>query len=168
MVSLIPETKKFNKDLIKNFEAVKETISAVRTIRKDKDIPYKEKLNLLIRSEEDNFNTEFLPVIIKLCNLSEISFVLEKQVDVASFMVGTTEYYIPLAGRMNVESEIAKIKGDLKYYSGFLDTVMKKLNNERFVQNAPVNVLELERRKKDDAESKIKSLEERMKELESL
>ncbi len=168
MISRIPEGKKFNKDLVIGFETIKETISAIRTIRKSKDIPNREKLSLLIRSDKDNFNTELLPVIIKLCNLSELSFVREKQEASASFMVNTTEYYIPLGGRLDVESEIAKIKEDLNYFNGFLSNVMKKLNNERFVQNAPAKVLELERRKKDDAESKIKSLEERMKELERL
>jgi valyl-tRNA synthetase len=95
-------------------------------------------------------------------------FVKDKQEGTASFMVRTTEYFIPLAGKLDIEGEIAKIQDDLNYNRGFLVNVMKKLNNERFVKNAPANVLELERKKKSDAESKIKSLEERMKELKSL
>jgi valyl-tRNA synthetase len=86
----------------------------------------------------------------------------------ASFMVGTTEYFIPLRGKMDVEAEIEKIKEEVKYHRGFLISVMKKLDNDRFVQNAPASVLELERKKKSDAESKIKSLEERMEELKKL
>ena len=160
MITRMPEAKKFNKDLIASFESVKETISAVRTVRKDKDIPNKEKLDLLIRSDKDSFDIEFLPVISKLCNLSEVSFVSEKQEGAASFMVGTTEYFIPLGGKLDIEEELAKIQEDLDYNRGFLVSVMKKLENERFVQNAPANVLELERKKKSDTESKIKSLEE--------
>jgi valyl-tRNA synthetase len=168
MVTRMPEAKKFNKDLIASFESVKETISAVRTVRKNKDIPNKEKLNLLVRSDKDSFDSEFLPVISKLCNLSELSFVSEKQEGAVTFMVGTAEFFIPLGGKMDVEGELAKIKEDLDYNREFLVSVIKKLENERFVQNAPAKVLELERKKKSDAESKIKSLEERMKELKGL
>jgi valyl-tRNA synthetase len=94
-----------------------------------------------------------------------VLFVSEKQEGSASFMVGTTEYFIPLAGKLDVESEIAKIREDLNYNRGFLVNVMKKLENEKFVSNAPADVLELERKKKSDAESKIKSLEEALKSL---
>jgi valyl-tRNA synthetase len=80
-------------------------------------------------------------------------------------MIGTTEYFIPLAGKLDIKSEIAKIQEDLDYNRGFLVSVMKKLDNEHFVKNAPADVLELERKKKSDAESKIKSLEEALKSL---
>jgi valyl-tRNA synthetase len=163
MVTLIPEANKFNKSLITSFESVKETISAVRTIRKEKDIPYKEKLELLILSDKADISADLLPVISKLCNLSDVKFVSEKQEAAASFMVGTTEYFIPLGGKLDIEAELIKINEELKYQRGFLVSVMKKLENERFVQNAPESVLELERKKKSDAESKIKSLEERLK-----
>ena len=165
MVSLMPEAKKFNKDLLADFESVKETVSAVRTVRKEKGIPNKDKLELLIRADQDSYNAELLPVIIKLCNLSDISFVSEKQDGTVSFMVGTTEFFIPVEGRLDIESELVKLKEELEYNRGFLVNVMKKLDNERFVQNAPATVLDLERKKKSDAESKIKSLEERIKEL---
>jgi len=165
MVTRMPEAKKFNKDLIADFESVKETISAVRTVRKEKDIPNKEKLRLLIRSDKDSFDSEILPVVNKLCNLSELSFVSEKQEGAASFMVGTTEYFIPLTGKLDVEGERTRIQEEIVYHRGFLINVMKKLENERFVKNAPASVLELERKKKSDAESKIKSLEEALKSL---
>ncbi len=168
MVARMPEAVNFDKKLIESFESVKETISAIRTVRKSKEIPMKEKLDLLIRSDKDNFDTEFLSVISKLCNLSGISFVSEKQEGAVAFMVRTTEYFIPLAGTQDVEGEIVKLEEGLVYNKGFLDSVMKKLANERFVQNAPANVLEMERKKKSDAESKIKSLEERLEELKSL
>jgi valyl-tRNA synthetase len=168
MVTRMPEAKKFNKDLLTAFESASEIISAVRAVRKNKDIPNKEKLELLVRSEKESFDIEFLPVISKLCNLSEVSFVSGKKEGAASFMVKTTEYFIPLAGKLDVEGELVRLKEDLDYNRGFLVSVMKKLENERFVKNAPASVLELERKKKSDAESKIKSLEERMGELNKL
>jgi len=165
MITHLPEAKKYNKELVSGFESVKETISAVRTVRKEKDLPNKEKLELFILSDEENQIGGYLPVISKLCNLSDIKFVSGKQEGAASFMIGTTEYFIPLRGKLDVEAEIEKIKEEVKYHRGFLTSVMKKLDNERFVQNAPASVLELERKKKSDAESKINSLEKRIKEL---
>jgi valyl-tRNA synthetase len=168
MITTMPEAKKFNKEIIAGFESVKEIVSAVRTVRKNKEIPKRDKIELLILSDENEYDTEFLPVAGKLCNLSEVIFVSEKQERTVSFMVGTIEYFIPLKGKLDFESEIAKIQEDLNYNRGFLINVMKKLDNESFVKNAPASVLELERKKKSDAESKIKSLEERMKELKRL
>jgi valyl-tRNA synthetase len=165
MVSGMPEAKKFNKELISRFETVKEIIGSLRSLRKDKNIPNKEKVDLLIRSDKESFDNELLPVISKLCNLSGLIFVSEKQEGAASFLVDTTEYYVPLNGKLNVEDELAKIKDELDYTRGFLANVMRKLENERFVKNAPASVLELEQKKKSDAESKINSLEEAIKSL---
>jgi valyl-tRNA synthetase len=166
MMARIPEAKKFNKEIIVRFELVKETISAIRTVKKNKDIINRDKIRLLIFSDKNRYDTEFLTVISKLCNVSQISFVSEKQEGAASFIAGTTEYFIPLTGELDIESEIAKIRQDLSYNKGFLVNVLKKLDNERFVKNAPPRVLELERKKKSDAESKIKSLEEALRSLQ--
>jgi valyl-tRNA synthetase len=168
MISMMPVANEFNKDLISRFESLKETVSGIRTVRKSNDIPNKEKLELLVRCDKESFDNELLPVMTKLCNLSGVSFVSEKQEGAVSFMVSTTEYFIPLSGKLDIEGELAKINEDLKYNRGFLLNVMKKLENKRFVQNAPVSVLELERKKKSDAEMKIKSLEERIKELKAM
>jgi valyl-tRNA synthetase len=165
MVTRMPESINFNKELITGFETAREIISAIRTVRKNKDIPNREKIELRILGNSNKFDCEFLPVVTKLCNLSEVLFVSEKQEGTASFMVGTTEYFIPLAGKLDVKSEIAKLEEDLRYNMGFLANVMKKLDNERFVNNAPAGILELERKKKSDAESKIKSLEEALRSL---
>jgi len=165
MISRMPDAGNFDKDIITVFESIKQTISAVRTVRKDKNLPLREKIELMILEDKSNYHTEFLPVIRKMCNVSDISFVKEKQEGAAAFMTGTTEYYIPLAGKLDIESEIAKLKEELNYNIGFLTNVMKKLDNERFVNNAPPSVLELERKKQSDAESKIKSLEEALKSL---
>jgi valyl-tRNA synthetase len=168
MMTMLPSASGFDNDLINRFESVKETISAVRTVRKEKDITNKEKLELYILSDKSNIIAGLLPVISKLCNLSDIKFVSEKQDGAASFMVGTTEYFIPLSGMLDVEAELEKLSQEVVYHKGFLESVMKKLGNERFVQNAPASVLDLERKKKSDAESKIKSLEERIEELKRL
>jgi valyl-tRNA synthetase len=166
MISKMPEAKKFRKDLIGRFEDVKETVSAIRTVRKNKNIPNKEQLILRVRSDKDNYDQELLPVIIRMSNLSEVKFVDKKQKGSASFMVKTTEFYIPLGDNLNITEELGKIQEDLDYYRGFLASVSKKLDNERFVRNAPAKVIDLERKKKSDAELKIRSLEERQKELE--
>jgi valyl-tRNA synthetase len=166
MIALLPEAKKFNKELIADFESLKETVSAVRTVRRNKGIPLRDKLELLIRADKDSYDIDLLPVIIKMCNLSNIAFVTEKPAGAVSFMVNTTEYFILIGGALDVAGELIKLKEDLEYNRGFLATVMKKLDNQRFVQNAPTSVLELERKKKNDAESKIKSIEERIRELQ--
>jgi valyl-tRNA synthetase len=168
MVSQMPQPGKSRKSLIKRFEIVKEIVSSVRTIRKEKDLPTKERLELFIKASPEEFDEHFLPVIIKIANLSGIYFTEVKQDDAASFLVSTTEFYIPLGSRLDTESELKKINEELNYNRGFLLSVMKKLDNERFVQNAPDSVIENENKKKADAESKIRSLEERKKELGKL
>ena len=168
MISSLPEAREYDREFLELFEEAKEMISAVRTVRKTKEIPLKEKLELMIYSSGENYNKTFLPVVGKLCNLSDINFVSDKQEGAASFLVKTTEYFIPLGDKLDVEADLAKIAEDLEYNRGFLVSVMKKLNNERFVQNAPAEVIELEKKKKNDTELKIKSLEERQKELKAL
>ncbi|MDX9811526.1 MAG: valine--tRNA ligase [Bacteroidales bacterium] len=165
MVSRMPEMKRYDRELVDKFETVKEIVSGVRSIRKERQIPQKEKAELLVRNERDGFHEGFIPVIKKLCNLSDVRFVDFKQDGAASFMVGTTEFYVPLAGMTDTEGEKKKIEADLVYLRGFLDSVMKKLGNEKFVMNAPAHVLDLERKKKNDTEIKIRSLEEALKAL---
>jgi len=165
MISSLPRAKKYDKELIVRFENVKETITAIRTIRKEKQILNRDPVELFVRTDTADYDSFFLPVIRKLCNLSEVNFISEKPNNAVSFMVKTTEFHIPLGEKIDIESERIKIKTDLNYYKGFLDSIMKKLNNERFVKNAPTAVIELERKKKSDTESKIKSLEEALKGL---
>ena len=105
---------------------------------------------------QDTFN----PVIAKMCNLSAIQKADDKAAGAVSFLVRTTEYAIPLENMINVEEELAKLQEELKYQQGFLASVMKKLGNESFVNKAPANVIDMERKKQADAESKIKSIEE--------
>ena len=145
-------------EMIQQFEVVKEVISNVRSIRLQKNIAQKETLELQVVGENpvDAFNL----VIMKMCNLSVIDVVDTKTEGAASFMVGTTEYAVPLGNMIDVEAEIARMEAELKHKEGFLQGVMKKLSNEKFVNNAPAAVLELERKKQADAESIINSLKE--------
>ena len=145
-------------ETVRQFEVVKEVISNVRSIRLQKNIAQKEKLEL--QDVGENPIAEFNPVIMKMCNLSAIDVVDTKTEGAASFMVGTTEYAVPLGNMIDVEAEIARMEAELKHKEGFLQGVMKKLSNEKFVNNAPAAVLELERKKQADAESIINSLKE--------
>ena len=147
-----------DEDIVKNFEAVKEVIGGIRTVRLQKNIAQKETLELQVVGE--NPVAAFNSVIAKLCNLTAVSAVENKAEGSASFMVGTTEYAVPLGSLINVEEELKKLEADLKYNEGFLQSVLKKLSNEKFVSKAPAAVIEMERKKQADAESKIAALKE--------
>ena len=158
MTQTLVKDMPYNEALIAQFEAVKEVISGIRTIRLQKNIAQKEALALEVTGE--NPVAGFGSVIAKLCNLSEIKQVETKSEGAAAFMVGTTEYAVPLGNLINVEEEQKKLEADLKYQEGFLQSVMKKLSNEKFVSKAPANVIEMERKKQADAETKIAALKE--------
>ena len=158
MVQTMDINKECNEEIVKNFEAVKEVIGGIRTIRLQKNIAQKEALSLQVVGESPV--AAFNSVIAKLCNLTAIDSVEAKAEGSASFMVGTTEYAVPLGNLINVEEELKKLEADLKYNEGFLQSVLKKLSNEKFVSKAPANVIEMERKKQADAESKIASLKE--------
>ena len=158
MTQTLVKDMPYNEALIAQFEAVKEVISGIRTIRLQKNIAQKEALALEVTGE--NPVAGFDSVIAKLCNLSEIKQVETKSEGAAAFMVGTTEYAVPLGNLINVEEELKKLEADLKYQEGFLQSVMKKLSNEKFVSKAPANVIEMERKKQADTETKIAALKE--------
>ena len=158
MTQTLDEAPAYDKALVDSFENVKEVISGVRTIRLQKNIAQKEALTL--ESVGESPACAFNAVITKLCNLSEIKTVGTKPEGAAAFMVGTTEYAVPLGNLINVEEELKKLEADLKYQEGFLQSVLKKLGNEKFVSKAPANVIEMERKKQADAETKIAALKE--------
>ncbi len=164
MVVLQPKATEVDEKLITEFEYAKEIIAGIRTVRLQKNIPNKESLSLqIIPSEavtESDSLTQFNAVVAKLGNLETIENVTDKAAGSISFLVGTTEFSIPMGNLINVEEEIAKMEAEIIYFEGFIDSVMKKLGNERFVANAKPEVVEAERKKKADAESKIASLKE--------
>ncbi len=157
MLAQLPEAKAADGETIKAVDVAKEIIAGVRTVRLHKNIPNKEQLALNVVG---NGEVLAMAVVVKLANLSEVVNVPEKDPMAASFLVGTTEYAVPLGNNINVEEELKKLEADLKYNEGFLQSVLKKLGNEKFVNNAPAKVIEMERKKQADAEAKIAALKE--------
>ena len=156
-----PLANKIDTILLANEAIAAEVISGIRTIRNEKNIANKDQVTLFVKLNEDT-DKSFDSVITKLGNLSSLTYVDEKVDGALSFRVKSNEYYIPLAGAVNIEEEIATLKQELKYTQGFLNSVMKKLSNERFVSNAPEQVIVIERKKQADAEAKIKAIEEQL------
>ncbi len=143
--------------IIARFGLAQEVISAIRNIRKQKNIAQKEALALNYIADE-NYPAEFEAVITKMGNIKEVATVVEKDPTAAAFIVKTTQYFVPMEGNIDKEAELKKLNDDLTYYEGFLASVMKKLSNERFVSSAPEKVVANERAKQADAEAKIAAL----------
>jgi valyl-tRNA synthetase len=166
MISRFPERKRINHKILERFDNEREVIIALRNVRKDKKIQPRETLELFVKK---NFGQEpdasFDPVICKLCNLSSITYVEDKPVNTLSFIIRSTEFYIPFTIAVDQEAEILKLQEELNYQKGFLEAVDRKLSNERFVLSAPSAVVEKERKKKADAESRIKVIEEQLASL---
>lgn len=161
MVSLMPKSNGYDANILEQFEKVKEIIAGVRTIRQEKNIAIKQQLSTSLRANS-KFNGGNEAIIVKLAGLDRLNYVDAKIDGAASFMIGTIEVYVPLEGLIDAAEEKAKLIEELNYTKGFLESVMKKLNNERFVNSAPANVVDLERKKQADAEAKIQALEERI------
>lgn len=159
MISSWPKEEKVTNSA-EEFKGVKDLIVELRNVRKSKNIPFKEKLSLKVRGEaaENRFN----PIVKKLCNLDDIESTIAEVENSISFLVDGIEYFVPLAGQIDVEAEKEKIQADIDYQMGFLKSVEKKLANENFVSNAPEKVVEMERKKKADAEKNIELLKKQL------
>lgn len=162
MISDMPQSKGFNADYLSDFEKVKEIVSGIRTVRLQKNIPNKELLGLEVLGE---YAETFDSVIQKMGNLTAIDQVSDKSSGSVTFMVGTTEFAIPLGNNIDIEAELKKLEEELTYLKGFLISVQKKLSNEKFVANAKPEIVDNERKKLADAESKIKTIEESIESL---
>ncbi len=157
IISKNPEQTSFDTDLIANFEFATGVISGLRTVRKEKNIAFKEAIEVSVINNE-GFTNEFNSVIQKLTNTSQITEVKEK-IDGASFRVKSNEYFVPISlENIDVEAEISKLNAELKRAEGFLFGIQKKLSNERFVSNAPEQVIALERKKESDTIAKIETI----------
>jgi len=166
MLAQMKPAGSFNQELIDKFAVEEEVIMAIRTIRKEKNIPFKDPIKVFIRKNNDEKpDATFDGVICKLCNISELGYVADKIPDTISVIVRSTEFYIPMTMNIDTEAEIAKLEEELIYTRGFLETVMKKLSNDRFVNSAPALVVEAERKKKSDADARIKVIEEQIREF---
>ena len=159
-----PIVGEIDEQLIEQFDFAAEVIAGIRTIRKNKNIPMKEELKLSVLNTEKVSN-DWDVVISKLTNVSDITYLNEQLEGALTFRVKSNEYFVPIEGAIDIEAEILKIKEELKYTKGFLISVQKKLSNERFVNNAPENVITIERQKLADAEAKIETLEKSLASL---
>lgn len=161
VVAKWPVSEEFDNELLDSFEIAKEVVSGVRAIRKEKNISFKDAIAFSVLNNlkvSDNLDS----LICKLGNISSLDYVQEQVPGALSFRVKSNEYFIPMAGMIDVEAEISKLKEELSYTEGFLKSVDKKLSNERFVNNAPGKVIEIERNKKADAEAKIETIKVRL------
>ena len=164
IISRWPEIDTVDHHVIQVFDSVMEIISGIRTIRKQRNIAFKEKISLSVINNE-NLGDFYDSVIIKLCNLDAINYVSEALEGALSFRVKSNEYFIPISDAVDLEEEIKKLKEELHYTEGFLKSVQKKLANERFVNNAPEKVIALERKKEADALAKIETLKASLESL---
>ena len=157
MLAQLPKGGKVDRKLLDEMNEAKEIISGVRSVRLSKNVPNKSALKLLVVGKWTN---PFKTVVEKLANLESIGETATKDATAATFMVGTTEYEVPLEGNIDVAQELKKLEAELEYQQGFLKSVEKKLSNEKFVAHAPEAVVNNERKKQADALSKIKTLQE--------
>ncbi len=157
IIAEYPKMVSVNENLINQFKVASEVISGIRNIRKEKNIAFKNAIEFSVLNN-DNLNTDFDAVIEKLGNTTSINYVSEKVDGALSFRVKSNEYFIPMGDAIDVEAEKAKLEEELKYNEGFLKSVQKKLSNERFVNNAPEQVIKMERQKEADALAKIETI----------
>jgi valyl-tRNA synthetase len=159
IIATWPEAKAVNEQVLSDFELASEVISGIRTIRKDKNIPFKDEIELKAINN-DNASDYFDAIVTKLGNLSSLEYVSDKVSGALTFRSRSNEYFVPVTGAVNIEEEIAKLEAELVYNQGFLKSVQNKLSNEKFVNNAPEKVLAIERQKEADALAKIATLEQ--------
>lgn len=159
-----PKAKSYNESLIADFDFATEVISGVRTIRKDKNIPFKDTIELKVVNNE-KASAHFDSVITKLGNITSLKYVSEKVDGALSYRVKSNEYFIPITGNIDIDAEIAKLTEELNYNIGFLKSVQAKLSNEKFVAGAPEKVIEMERKKEADALAKIATIEQSLMSL---
>lgn len=165
IIASYPTKTSYNEKLLSDFDFITEVISGIRTIRKDKNIPFKDSIELKVVNNE-NASEYFNSIITKLCNVSQLEYIAQKIDNALSYRVKSNEYYIPISGNIDVTAEIAKLTEELNYLKGFLKSVQNKLSNEKFVNGAPVQVIENERKKETDALSKIAILEQSLNSLQ--
>ncbi len=164
IISKWPASKTVDEKIISNFEFASEVISKIRTIRKEKNISFKDAIQLSVINSE-KYSGEFDSIILKMGNISQLDYIGSKLEGALSFRVKSNEYFIPIAGAIDVEEERAKLEEELKYTQGFLKSVQGKLRNERFVNGAPAQVVDMEKQKEADALAKIETLHASLRNL---
>ena len=157
-----PKQQVVDNDILNQFIFTQDVINNIRKIRAEKNISMKEAIELIVVDKDGSVNKDFDSVIMKLCNVSSINYVTENPQDAFGFLVKAVEFFIPVTDNIDTEAEIKKLEEELKYAQGFLRSVEAKLSNEKFVNGAPAAVVDKERKKKSDAEAKIKVLEQQI------
>ena len=166
IVSAWPKVESINRNMIKDFDFTSQVISSIRTIRKEKNISFKNSIELHVLNNE-NKSSNLDSLIIKLCNISKLVYTKIEVENSISFRVKSNNYYVPVDNNnINIEEEIIKLKTELQYIEGFLNSVRKKLLNSRFVENAPEKVIQIEKDKEQDALSKIKAIKDSLSSLD--
>ena len=166
IVSAWPKVESINRNMIKDFDFTSQVISSIRTIRKEKNISFKNSIELHVLNNE-NKSSNLDSLIIKLCNISKLVYTKIEVENSISFRVKSNNYYVPVDNNnINIEEEIIKLKTELQYIEGFLNSVRKKLSNSRFVENAPDKVIQIEKDKEQDALSKIKAIKDSLSSLD--
>ncbi len=165
MLVAMPEIADTDQKLLDEFANARKVIEQVRRVRNEKNIAQKHALRLNVYADQESCKPEFDAVIAKLCNIENIEYKGNCDVDGASFIENNVQYSVPLTGFVDAAEEIKKLESDLKYAEGFLQNVLKKLSNERFVNSAPQQVVEMERKKQSDAEEKIRIIKEQLSKL---
>jgi valyl-tRNA synthetase len=160
MINFMPKSTAFDEEFLQQFDKVKETIVFIRNIRQEKNISFKEELQLSVLKGEDGYYPEYNSVLKKMGILSNITEVNEKVNNAVSFFIKSTEFFLPTENNIDIDEEISKLVKELERVEKFLQSVENKLNNEKFIKNAPENVVNLEKQKKTDAEDKINVLKE--------
>lgn len=159
VIAQYPTEKAFDENVISGFDFATEVISGIRTIRKDKNIPFKDAIELKVINNE-KLTSDFDAIIMKLTHVTALEYVSDAVNGALTFRVKSNEYFVPVSGNINIEEEIKKLTEELEYTKGFLASVEKKLSNEKFVAGAPEQVIANERKKQADALAKIATLEQ--------
>ena len=164
MYAPTPKAGAFDEKFLADFDVAREAVASVRAIRKQKNIPMKNALELKLKGD---FPMETAPVVKKLAAVSSVDKVQDADAQGVPFIIGTIEFFVPLSGLVNVDEELSKLEADLEYQKKFLEGVRRKLSNESFVAHAPEKVVAVERKKEADALSRIESLTSQINSLKN-
>jgi valyl-tRNA synthetase len=166
IIARLPQATNIDDKIIQLFGFAEEVINGIRKLRAEKNIPFREPVELLVKLKNEAHDQTFNGITKRLCNLSEIRYVDEAPTGAFGFIARSTEIFIPVSTSVNIEAEIDKLREELSYTKGFLESVNKKLSNERFVSGAPADVVSKEIKKRDDAQSRIQVITEQLASFE--
>ena len=165
IVSQWPQAGAYDKGIIETATTAFEIVTNIRNLRNSNNLSPKESLELQILTKVKESIERAAPAIQKMANLSELTFINSKPDNCMHFVLQSGEFFIPIIGEINVGNQLEELEKELAYNKGFLASILKKLQNEKFVNGAPEKVVEMERKKQADAEAKIQALEERLAQM---